>query len=285
MDGTLHTTEATGTLPLRSRALIPPLALLRPRDVDEAVAMLADPKAIAMAGGVEVIAGLKFGGPPRSLVLLRGLSGLAGIEPHEGGVRIGALATHERVARDALLRESVPGFAEAWGSIANIRIRHQGTLAGCLLAGLPQYDAPPALAALDASLVCRVGNETIVAPWHDPRGLVLGIDIPGGSRFAHERSLRPWLLVSAAGWFKRGRVRTLRLALGGAHRRAIAADLDEATALDRAALGRHARTLAEAWAAALPEPDHLPPGTPGADWRRRAAGAVAARLVSRLADG
>ncbi|MCS6854863.1 MAG: FAD binding domain-containing protein [Elioraea sp.] len=284
MDGTLHTTEASGTLPLRSRALIPPLTLLRPRDVDEAAAMLAAPDALPMAGGVEVIAGLKFGGPPRTVVLLRGLVGLDRIEAGAEGVRIGALATHERVVRDPLLRAAVPGLAEAWGHVANIRIRHQGTLAGCLLAGLPQYDAPPALAALDARLVCRVGHETIMLPWHAPRGLVLGIDIPGGWRFAHERSLRPWLIVSAAGRFERGRVRSLRLALGGAHRRAIAIDLDEAAALDLAALARHARTLAEAWAGRLPEPDHLPPGTPGAAWRRRAAGALAARLIARLAD-
>ncbi|WP_198669036.1 FAD binding domain-containing protein [Elioraea thermophila] len=285
MDGTLHTTEATGTLPLRSRWLIPPLALRRPRDVDEAAAMLAEPDAIAMAGGVEVIAGLKFGGPPRTVVLLRGIAGLDGIEPCEGGVRIGALATHERVARDPLLRAAVPGFAEAWGSIANIRIRHQGTLAGCLLAGLPQYDAPPALAALNARLVCRVRGETIVAPWHAPRGLVLGIDMPAGVRFAHDRSLRPWLVVSAAARFEGGRVRTLRLALGGAHRCAVVADLADAAELDRAALGREAQRLAEAWARALPEPDHLPPGTPGATWRRRAAAVLATRLITRLADG
>lgn len=285
MDGTLHTTEATGTLPLRSRALIPPLVLLRPRDVDEAVAMLAERDAIAMAGGVEVIAGLKFGGPPRTVVLLRGIAGLDGIEPCEAGVRIGALATHERVVRDPLLRASVPGLAEAWGHVANIRIRHQGTLAGCLLAGLPQYDAPPALATLDARLRCRVGHETIVVPWHAPRGLVLGIDIPAGWRFAHERSLRPWLILSAAARFERGRVRSLRLALGGAHRRAIVADLADAAGLDRAALASHARTLAEGWAGRLPEPDHLPPGTPGATWRRRAAGVLAARLIARLADG
>ena len=285
MDGTLHTTEATGTLPLRSRSLIPPLRILRPVSVEEAVAMLGLPDAIAMAGGVEVVAGLKFGGPPRTLVLLRGLAGCMGIDQREEEIRIGALVTHEQVARSPLLRAAVPGLAEAWGSIANIRIRHQGTLAGCLLAGLPQYDAPPALAALDARLVCRVGHETIRVPWHAPRGLVLGIDIPAGWRFAHERSLRPWLLVSAAARIERGRVRSLRVALGGAHRQAMGADLPEAWTLDATGLARHARALAEAWAARLPEPDHLPPGTPGAAWRRRAAATLAARLIARLADG
>jgi len=284
MDGTLHTTEASGTLTMRSRALIPPLRLLRPRTTEEAVAMLREPGAIAMAGGVEVIAALKSGGPQRTVVVLRGLPGVDRIEVVEDAVRLGALATHEAVVRDALLREAVPGFAETWGSVANVRIRNQGTLAGCLIAAAPHYDAPPALAALDARLICRVGDETVCLPWHAPRGLVLALDLPRGTRFAHDRSLRPWLLVSAAARLDAGRVRWLRLAAAGPFRVGAAEDVAGAEGLDGPALARHAKHLARAWANTLPEPDHLVPASPGPVWRRHAAAVLAARLVARLAD-
>lgn len=284
MDGTAHGTEATGTLPARGRALMPPVRLVRPRTPEEALAALSEPGAVAVAGGVEVIAGLKSGGGPRTLVLLRGVEALCGVVRDEGGLRIGALATHEVVARDPLVRACLPGFASSWAGIANVRIRRQGTLAGCALAAMPHYDAPPALSALGATALCLAPAGEEAVPLERARGLVLALRLPAGLRFAHDRSLRPALLVSAALSVAAGTVRSARLALAGAHRRCVTATIAEAEGLATAALGRHARELAGRWASALPAPDHLPPGTPGTAWRLRAAEVLSARLLERLAD-
>lgn len=285
MDGTAQRRETTGTLPARGRALIPPLRLIRPRTPQEAAAALSEPGAVAMAGGVEVIAGLKSGGMLRTLVLLRGVQGLCGIVRDEGGLRIGALATHEAIARDPLVRASLPGFAAIWAGIANVRIRRQGTLVGCALTAMPHYDAPPALSALGATALCltEAGEEEM--PLGRARGLVLALRLPAGQRFAHDRSLRPALLVSAALAVEAGIVRSARLALAGAHRRSVATTITEAEGLATAALRRHARELAGRWAAALPSPDHQPSGTPSPAWRLRAAEVLSARLLESLADG
>lgn len=90
---------------------------------------------------------------PSLLVSLGRVPGLAGIDTYDGGVRIGALATHREVETSALVRERLPVLADTLRHVATIRIRNVGTLGGNLAHADPNQDPPATLIALGASVV------------------------------------------------------------------------------------------------------------------------------------
>jgi xanthine dehydrogenase YagS FAD-binding subunit len=114
--------------------MLPSFAYARPKTLDEAVAALADGQARAHAGGTDLLGCLRdgvFTAP--SLVSLRGVSSLRGIEPTpDGGLRIGALATITEVAESEVVRTRYRALAEAAASVASPQLRNQGTLGGNL---------------------------------------------------------------------------------------------------------------------------------------------------------
>lgn len=90
---------------------------------------------------------------PGVLVSVARVPGLAAIEARDdGGLSIGALATHRDVARSALVRERAPLLAAACARVASPTIRSMGTLGGNLCYGESASDPSPALLALRARL-------------------------------------------------------------------------------------------------------------------------------------
>jgi carbon-monoxide dehydrogenase medium subunit len=88
---------------------------------------------------------------PGVLVSVARVPGLAAIEPlSDGGVLIGALATHAEVQRSPVVAERAPLLAEACGRVASPTIRAMGTLGGNLCYGESASDPSPALLALRA---------------------------------------------------------------------------------------------------------------------------------------
>src|ERR1043165_4939280 len=142
----------------RSRKLIPPFRLLRPRSAAEAAALQGEaPGGIAfMAGGIDLVNRLKFGAAPGTqidtVVHLGGVPGLGDIVEHADGITIGALVTHQQLEDSALLRARLPALAQTWDGVANIRVRLKGTVGGNLMARDPLYDFPLAVLAAGARL-------------------------------------------------------------------------------------------------------------------------------------
>jgi len=88
---------------------------------------------------------------PDILVSVARVPGLGAIEPlGDGGLRVGALATHADIAHSPLVRERAPLLAEACGRVASPAIRAMGTLGGNLCYGESASDPSPALLALRA---------------------------------------------------------------------------------------------------------------------------------------
>ena len=87
---------------------------------------------------------------PTRLISLRRLPGLGRIEVVDGGVRIGALATHRDVETSPLIRSRIPVLAETLSRVATLRIRNVATIGGCLAHADPNQDPPVTLLALDA---------------------------------------------------------------------------------------------------------------------------------------
>jgi xanthine dehydrogenase small subunit len=133
------------------------LELIVPRSVDEALGVLHDrPDVAPIAGGTDLFVMLNFGQPaPRAYMDVTRLRELRHIEKQDGGIVIGALATHTDIARSALVRERLPMLAAAAREIGGIQIQNRGTLGGNVANGSPAGDTLPVLAVADATVVLR----------------------------------------------------------------------------------------------------------------------------------
>lgn len=105
-----------------------------PTTAEQAVRLVAKPGAAALAGGSDLLALMKDGvETPGRLVSLKGIAELRGIRySSETGFRLGALATLDELAADALLRLEHPALADAAGRVASPQVRNVATLGGNL---------------------------------------------------------------------------------------------------------------------------------------------------------
>jgi aerobic carbon-monoxide dehydrogenase medium subunit len=101
---------------------------------------------------------------PNCLVSLRSVRGLNSIEIHDGGTRIGGLATHREVESSSLLRRRLPLLAETYHHVATIRIRNMATVGGGLAHADPNQDPPPTLIALGATVKATSADGSRVIP-------------------------------------------------------------------------------------------------------------------------
>jgi len=124
------------------------MSYLRPRTVEEAVEMLAEPACI-LAGGTDVFPALVDRPAPGRIVDLSRLEGLSAITLEPGLVRIGA-----RVTWSALVLAPLPPcFAmlkAAAREVGSVQIQNAATIAGNLVNASPAADGVPPLLALDA---------------------------------------------------------------------------------------------------------------------------------------
>ena len=104
-----------------------------PRSLDEALELMATPRARAVAGGTDLLPNLKRRlGSASLLVSLHALSELRGIEVGDAGLSIGAGTTLTDVATSDLVKRHAPSLAQAAVLVASPQIRNMGTLGGNL---------------------------------------------------------------------------------------------------------------------------------------------------------
>jgi len=100
------------------------------------------------------------------VIALRKIPDLHGIKANSnGGLTIGALATHRQLELAPEISAYAPALSETFGHVATVRIRNQATLGGNLVHADPAQDPPPMLIALDASvtLQSQAGERTLPA--------------------------------------------------------------------------------------------------------------------------
>jgi xanthine dehydrogenase YagS FAD-binding subunit len=106
---------------------------VQPATVADAVAALAHPGAMALAGGVDLLDRLKERvAAPSRLVSVRKVAGLDEFVVDRNGARIGANITLARLAADADLRRSFAIVADAASHAATPQLREMATLGGNL---------------------------------------------------------------------------------------------------------------------------------------------------------
>jgi carbon-monoxide dehydrogenase medium subunit len=271
---------------LRSRRQIAPFALHHPATLTEALAARSEPGSSAfLAGGIDLMDWLKHGHTVDRLIRLDGVAGLADITGGPGLLRIGAMATHDAIARSALVRDVLPDLATQWDRVANPRIRFIGTIGGNVMAARPDYDAMPALLALDAKaeIAAGAGVESVsldkLPALHHPLLASFRVDSPTLKRLLSDRSLRPAVTLWFGMTVQAGHISAIRVAVGMAHPSPVCITLP--TDLPLSGLGPDADRIAADVDQRLPPP--MTDGHASATYRRRMITVLLRRLLIRAA--
>jgi CO/xanthine dehydrogenase FAD-binding subunit len=112
------------------------------RSKEEVLSLLASlPEAALIAGGTDMVVRMRRGETHSHLIDVAGVPEIAGIEAQDGRLRIGAGATHARIAADAAVRKVCVALAIACSQVGSPQIRHMGTLGGNLANASPAADS------------------------------------------------------------------------------------------------------------------------------------------------
>jgi aerobic carbon-monoxide dehydrogenase medium subunit len=202
-----------------------------------------------LAGGHSLIPAMKLRlMSPGTLIDLGTIPGLRGIRVDERSLVIGSLTVHADVASSDLIREHLPGLADAASVIGDMQVRNRGTIGGSVAHADPAADFPVVLTALNASLVVQssTGNRTIAvdefftdfyATAMAPNEILTEIRVPippSGSGTAYAKLPHPasgYVVVSAGALITQssGSCVSARLAIGGMGSgpiRAVAAEIE-----------------------------------------------------------
>ena len=136
--------------------MLPDFELFEPRDLREAVAILAElgGRARPFAGGTDLMVEMCEGRTrPEYLVDIKGLEELKGVTVSEDGVIvIGALTTLRALERSSIIRERLPILCDALSQMGSVQIRSRGTIGGNLCNAHASADGTAALLAMGARL-------------------------------------------------------------------------------------------------------------------------------------
>jgi aerobic carbon-monoxide dehydrogenase medium subunit len=168
----------------------PPFVYHAPTTVEEAVGVLAEAgdSGAVLAGGQSLVPLLNMRlATPEHLVDINRVGELSYVRTEGGGVRVGALARHAEVERDAAVAGTLPLLPQALAHVAHPVIRNRGTVCGSLAHADPAGE-------LGAVLALAGGTVRLARAGHPPR------DVPAGEFFVGPlmSAKRPGELVVSA---------------------------------------------------------------------------------------
>jgi aerobic carbon-monoxide dehydrogenase medium subunit len=216
--------------------MLSPFTIHRADTVAQASAMLTryGPDAAIYAGGTELLVLMKERLAHFShLIDIKPVPGLAGITLDDAGgsISIGPLASHRSIETSPLIRQHAPLLAELESQVANVRVRHAGTIGGNLCFAEPHSDPATLLVAWDAtftldsaeqSRTVQAGDffvgllETARADDELLTGITLPV-LPGNAGSAYQRFKtheRPTAAVAAVLWMSNGEITGSRVVAG-----------------------------------------------------------------------
>ncbi|MFM9105279.1 MAG: FAD binding domain-containing protein [Chloroflexota bacterium] len=277
----------------------------RAASVDEAISLLDQfgPDAKILAGGHSLLPVMKLRlAEPSHLVDIGEIPSLRGIAAAPGGgIRIGAMTTHEQIARDPLAIRHAPPLAQASAQVGDRQVRNRGTIGGAIAHADSAADQPAAILALDASIVAHGPSGERVIPAGDfftgflstaldPDEIVVAIDIPalparsGGSYLKLANQASGYAVVGVAAVVSldgNGRCASARIGVTGAVTPAARARRAEEAlagqALDAAAISAAATLTSDGL-------DILADLHASAEYRRRVLAGLAGRALRAAAS-
>ena len=176
------------------RAYLPDYELRAPRDLAEAVSLLAaEPGAWKpFAGGTDLMVLLEAGKLPHKKFLnLWSLPELRGVEITPDAVTLGALTTYTQVLREPVLQQEFPLLCQAARETGGVATQNRGTLAGNIANASPAADSPPALLVYDAELELISARGRRRRPYHGFHSGYKQMDLAPDELIAHIHMPRP----------------------------------------------------------------------------------------------
>ena len=181
----------------------------KPASLADAVAALSkDDEAKALAGGMTYIPVLKQRlAKPSAVVDLSGL-GLTGIAVTGTSVTIGAMTTHNTVAKNADVKKAIPALAALADGIGDEAVRHRGTIGGSLANNDPAACYPSAVLALGATI--KTNKRSIAADDYfqgmfttalEQGELITSVEFPIPQKAAYEKFKNPASRYAIVGVF------------------------------------------------------------------------------------
>jgi CO/xanthine dehydrogenase FAD-binding subunit/carbon monoxide dehydrogenase subunit G len=122
--------------------------------IEAGSAMNANAAARPLAGGQSILPAVRLGlVSPDALIDLQGIAGLSEIFVVGETLSIGAMCTHDAIARSETIRAFCPMLTTLASGIADQQVRNRGTIGGSVANNDPSACWPTALLALDAMLI------------------------------------------------------------------------------------------------------------------------------------
>jgi aerobic carbon-monoxide dehydrogenase medium subunit len=274
------------------------------RSVEEALDLLSKygEEAKLLAGGHSLIPAMKLRlAAPRYLIDIGQVPGLSGVRVDGQTLVIGALTVHADVASSELVRQRLPGLADAASVIGDVQVRNRGTIGGSVAHADPAADFPVILTALNASFVLQSPSGRRAIPAENffvdfyttalkPNEVLTEIRVPllsSGAGTAYAKLPHPasgYVVVSAGVLLVRdssGRCASARVALGGLGGRPFRPAATEA-ALQRQPLTPEVIAAAAAKAAEGADPDGDTYAS--AEYKRHMVTVYARKAISTAAE-
>jgi len=116
--------------------------------------LVADPSAIIIAGGSDVLIKIRHGKLAGcSLVSIYGLDELRGVYMEDdGSIKIGALTSFSHITKDKIIQKYISILGQAVDEIGGPQLRNIGTIGGNISNGVTSADSASTLFALNAKL-------------------------------------------------------------------------------------------------------------------------------------
>jgi aerobic carbon-monoxide dehydrogenase medium subunit len=216
--------------------MLSPFAIHRPESVEDASTLLREYgyDAALYAGGTELLVLMKERlATFAHLIDLKPIPGLAGITLDDAGgtISIGPLVSHRSIEISPVIREHAPALADLEAQVANIRVRHAGTIGGNLCFAEPHSDPATLLVAWEATLTLTSASGLRTMPIgeffvdlletaREPDEILTDIAIPvlpPSAGTAYERFKtheRPTATVAATVWMSEGEIVDARVVAG-----------------------------------------------------------------------
>ncbi len=131
---------------------------VRAHSIEEAIQLLQryGDRAKLLAGGHSLLPLMKLRlAQPEVLIDLGRVQELRGIREDTGSLVIGAMTTHDEIARSPLVQQQCPLLAETASQIGDVQVRNMGTIGGSLAHADPAADYPAAVLVLEADIRCQ----------------------------------------------------------------------------------------------------------------------------------
>jgi len=164
-----------------------------PETIEDACRALAHDDARCLAGGQSLVAMMNLGlVSPSRLVSLRRIAELRGLEQRrDGGVRIGAMTTHDEISQLQSSAAGVTLLAKTARLVAYPAIRAWGTIGGSVAHADPAADYPVALVAVHADIELASASGRRLVPAREffrgffetalePGEIVTAVNVPAG---------------------------------------------------------------------------------------------------------